>query len=339
MPQISIVVPIYNTEIYLSSCIDSVLSQTFRDFELLLINDGSTDKSEEICIKYVNVDNRVKLFNKINGGKSSALNLGIEEAIGKYLIVLDADDYWCDSEILQKLYLIAEQYQLDIIRGECNEVNNDGQVLKQYIDTKPKGFHSKVLGSGCFIDRIVQHQYFVVLCLIRKDSIGNIRFNTQRVFLEDAEFYITYLNQQLRCMYVPEIFYAYRKHSDSITVRHHPQKLSDAFNFSRFCYRAARKAQSDEMRVFCIKEGCRNYLFDLSVLAESERNYKELLIANDVYALTDLRRETIKSLKGIPMLKRALICYCPVTFAIYYFRSVYVLKLYIRKILNLLTNE
>ena len=84
MPQISVIVPVYNTEKYLHRCIDSILSQTFTDFEVLLIDDGSTDSSGEICDEYAAKDSRVRVFHKENGGVSSERNMGLDNAYGEY---------------------------------------------------------------------------------------------------------------------------------------------------------------------------------------------------------------------------------------------------------------
>lgn len=98
-PQISIVVPVYNVEKYLERCIDSILAQTFTDFELLLINDGSKDSSGLICDKYAEKDSRIRVFHKENGGVSRARNLGISNARGRWLCFIDSDD-WVDKEYL-----------------------------------------------------------------------------------------------------------------------------------------------------------------------------------------------------------------------------------------------
>lgn len=92
-PKISIIVPVYNVEQYLPHCIDSILVQSFTDFELLLIDDGSKDKSGEICDEYVEKDSRVKVFHKENGGVSSARNVGIEASNGEWICFVDSDDY------------------------------------------------------------------------------------------------------------------------------------------------------------------------------------------------------------------------------------------------------
>ena len=85
-PKVSIIVPVYNVEKYLHRCVDSILLQTFTDFELLLIDDGSTDKSVDICDKYALKDSRIRVFHKKNGGVSSARNLGIKKSSGVYFI-------------------------------------------------------------------------------------------------------------------------------------------------------------------------------------------------------------------------------------------------------------
>lgn len=94
MTRISVIVPVYNVEKYLSRCINSILTQTFSDFELLLINDGSTDNSGEICDIYAQKDKRIKVFHKRNEGVSAARNFGIENAIGEWIIFMDSDDYF-----------------------------------------------------------------------------------------------------------------------------------------------------------------------------------------------------------------------------------------------------
>lgn len=99
MPTISIIVPIYNTELYLSRCLDSILNQSFTDFELLLINDGSTDNSQKVIDVYSSLDNRVLSFEKSNGGLSEARNLGLENAKGEYITFVDSDD-WLNQDFL-----------------------------------------------------------------------------------------------------------------------------------------------------------------------------------------------------------------------------------------------
>lgn len=101
-PQISVIVPVYNVEKFLTQCIDSILNQDFIDFELLLVDDGSRDKSGKICDEYAHKDHRIRVFHKENGGVSSARNLGIDHATGQYIAFIDSDDY-VDADYLSIL--------------------------------------------------------------------------------------------------------------------------------------------------------------------------------------------------------------------------------------------
>ena len=92
MTKISVIVPVYKVEKYVGECINSILAQSFKDFELILVDDGSPDKSGEICDSYAKKDNRIKVFHKKNGGVSSARNFGIDKAVGEWLCFIDSDD-------------------------------------------------------------------------------------------------------------------------------------------------------------------------------------------------------------------------------------------------------
>ena len=113
MPRVSVIVPVYNVEKYLSKCIESILGQTFTDFELLLVDDGATDESGVICDRYAAIDSRIRVFHKQNGGVSTARNLGIQNALGDYIGFVDSDDY-IDSNMYEVLFNLIEEHQADI---------------------------------------------------------------------------------------------------------------------------------------------------------------------------------------------------------------------------------
>ena len=133
---VSIIIPVYNAEKYLNRCIDSILEQTFADFELLLIDDGSKDKSGEICDEYAKKDNRVRVFHKENGGVSSARNIGLDNARGEWVSFVDADD-WVESDYLAALFEDAEI--ADMTYFGCRYCYDDSSV-SSYI---PAEFYSQ----------------------------------------------------------------------------------------------------------------------------------------------------------------------------------------------------
>lgn len=100
----SIIIPVYNVQVYLEQCIKSVLDQTYKDYELILIDDGSTDQSGVLCDAYGEKDSRIRVIHQNNGGLSAARNRGIQMAAGDYIIFLDSDDYWKDKDVLEKIY-------------------------------------------------------------------------------------------------------------------------------------------------------------------------------------------------------------------------------------------
>ena len=125
--RISVIIPVYNTEQYLSRCLDSILSQSFDDFELLLIDDGSTDSSGAICDSYAEKDSRVRVFHKENGGVSSARNLGLDNAKGEWIYFVDSDDEVLPDGLLTMVNCISEE--VDVVMGGFVEVDEGGNPL------------------------------------------------------------------------------------------------------------------------------------------------------------------------------------------------------------------
>ncbi len=123
MPKFSIIIPVYNTEKYFNKCLDSVINQSYKDYEVIIINDGSTDSSEDIINNYSKENNKIKYYFKKNGGLSSARNYGVSKSKGEYIIFLDSDDY-LDKNILRVLNDNIED-NIDIIRFQSYRVFDD----------------------------------------------------------------------------------------------------------------------------------------------------------------------------------------------------------------------
>lgn len=327
-PKISVIVPIYNAEKYLGQCIDSVLRQKFTDLEILLVNDGSTDGSGGVCDQYALKDARVRVLHKENTGVSDTRNKALDIAQGDYLIFLDADDYWTDETFLEKFYNVAVEKNLDVLRGEYKYVTQTGEDMRYIkVPQKREKISGEVITSESFLENVILGEYFLVLSLIKRKAIENISFNTSRIFLEDAEFYLTMLLRNFRCAYLPVLFYAYRKHDDAVTESPNPKKLQDAFDFSRLCYMLARKTKNTRLQQLLVIEGIKNYKFDLMVVAESKRTWGEIKRLCFQYNLSELREKTIDSLKYVNISKN-LICVLPVKLIICYYRWLYYLKKY-----------
>lgn len=125
---ISVIVPVYNAEKYLDRCIQSILGQTHKDLELLLVDDGSTDSSGSICDQYAMEDARVRVFHKVNGGASTARNLGLDEAKGEWVAFVDSDD-WIDAEMYEEMLAAALQHSVDAVY--CDMVMEDTDASRR----------------------------------------------------------------------------------------------------------------------------------------------------------------------------------------------------------------
>lgn len=212
-PQISIIVPVYNTEKYLHRCIDSILVQTFTDFELLLINDGSTDKSGEICDEYAMKDSRIRVFHKKNGGVSSARNLGLDNTKGEWVAFVDSDD-WIKTDYL---YSMMSQSDADMIMSSFEIIDNfeewDNNIKNELYN------YSKI---KFFLERYINT---ATLCapwckLFKVSLIGNLRFNELISFKEDTIFVFEYLDKVNRVRTINSWGYQYRRGiNESLSVK------------------------------------------------------------------------------------------------------------------------
>lgn len=132
-PKISVIIPIYNAETYVSRCIESVLDQTYCNWQMILVDDGSKDKSLEICQKYADVDNRISVIHQENAGPGIARNTGIAKASGNYVVFIDSDDY-----IEKDYFLLLSEHDEDVIFINVRDVDEDGRVLKDDFMAKNK---------------------------------------------------------------------------------------------------------------------------------------------------------------------------------------------------------
>ncbi|MFR4037388.1 MAG: glycosyltransferase family 2 protein [Butyricimonas faecalis] len=150
MDKISVIIPVYNIASYLQRCLDSVISQTYKNLEIIVVNDGSLDNSLEILEEYAIRDERVVVLNKENGGVTSCRREGLANAQGKYIFFLDGDD-WLESESLERLYLLGKEQDADIIVGNAyySTDNEDIEMFSTNFDvlSSKEFIHSLAIGK------------------------------------------------------------------------------------------------------------------------------------------------------------------------------------------------
>ena len=213
MPIISVILPVFNMEKYIDRCVNSVIGQSFSDWELILVDDGSTDGSGNICDEYAKKDSRIRVIHKKNGGVASARQIGTDEAEGKYSIHCDADD-WIDSNMLENMYSEAQKEDADIVVSNFYyNYSNDRECL----------YKVKVpLVAQDFIKEILYGNSFGGLChkLIRHSLYKkyNIRYIEGVNYCEDVLVLAQLLKNDLHIRYIDKAYYHYcLENEDSIT--------------------------------------------------------------------------------------------------------------------------
>ena len=214
MAEVSIIIPVYQVENYIRQCIDSILVQTFTDFELILVDDGSKDKSGQICDEYAVLDQRVKVIHKENGGLSDARNCGMDQAVGNYFMFVDSDDYIAPT-MLEYLYKALMNKEADI--AVCNFLHFFEEDRKRDFSTN---IQSEVLsGAEIFYSRKNERVYGIWTVawnkLYKRETLGNVRFRFGK-YHED-EFWANDIYQlDIKIVTIPECLYYYRQRDNSI---------------------------------------------------------------------------------------------------------------------------
>ena len=215
MAEISVIVPVYNVEKYLKQCLDSIVNQTFKDIEIICVNDGSTDSSRTILEEYAKKDSRIKIIDKENGGLSSARNAGIKKAKGNFISFIDSDD-WVDITMFEKLYKNITELNTDISICAVNLYDEE----KQEINSKDKyfnlGFFDKTFDNRAF-SYLDTKPFIMDVCvmawnkLYRKsllDKTGTIF--PEGLIWEDGPFFFSIFFKTQRVSLVRDLLYYYR---------------------------------------------------------------------------------------------------------------------------------
>lgn len=217
MKKVSIVVPVYNVEKYMKRCLDSILAQTYTNLEIILVDDGSTDSSGEICDTYAEKDNRVVVIHKDNGGLSDARNVGIEKATGEYIAFIDSDDY-IDLSMVQVMVEKLEATSSDIVLCNYEYVDEDGRLIDE--SNGETRVISEELTSEQALDRLCKANstYYTIACnkIYKKEIFDKVRFRKGK--LHEDEFIVHEIYARMNKMVcIEDGFYKYVQRNSSIT--------------------------------------------------------------------------------------------------------------------------
>lgn len=288
-PKVSIVVPCYGVEKYLDRCMESLVNQTLRDIEIILVDDGSPDRVPEMCDEWAKKDARIKVIHKNNAGLGYARNSGLEIATGEYVAFVDSDDY-VDKKMYDSLFNEAELSHADVvfcgfyIEQKSNYWIESKEVTEKTIfNTKEdvERFMLDMIASAPHVTHERKYQMSVWHSIYKHSIIidNRIRFHSERkIVSEDIPFQVDYLKQAKTVVYLPDYFYYYCLNSTSLTTTYSPEK------YNRFkTLRNLLRSQLNE-----IKEGNdrANRIFigyvrsNIIKLLSSNRTDKDIILTN-----------------------------------------------------------
>ena len=220
MIKVSVIVPVYNVEDYLEKCLDSLVNQTLKEIEIIVVNDGSPDNSGKIIEKYAKKYKNIKAYTKENGGLSDARNYGIKKASGEYLVFIDSDDY-IDETMLEKMYQKAIQENLDIV--VCNSINvydnNTTIEIKSNLNYSSNPIKNYLISAPMACTRIY-----------KKELFDNIEFK-KGIYYEDLELTPKLVKYTKKIDFIDEgLYYYYQRVGSIMKQKDWNDKLLDIFN-------------------------------------------------------------------------------------------------------------
>ena len=275
----SVIIPVYNVKEYLSVCVNSVLSQIYDNFEIILVDDGSTDDSFILCDEYQNQDRRIKTVHKNNGGLSSARNCGIRYANGDYIIFLDSDDYWNDKKALSTIAEIINR-NVDLVcfgyreyvdgQGD-NGVGIDFTVYNQQLTSK-YDILSEMLAKGIYVSS--------ACCKVVRRSLilDNELFFKEGITSEDIDWSARLLKCVNSVAVFPESFYCYRQRNSSIVHNIKYENIEILTDNIIRCVELSEDILEDELKVIYFNYVAYQFItfLKLTLLCEDDSRTIEL---------------------------------------------------------------
>lgn len=267
MPKVSVIVPVYNVEHYLAKCLDSLVNQTLKDIEILVINDGSQDDSQSIINKFTKENpKKIQSFYKENGGLSEARNFGIDRASGEFFAFVDSDDY-IKENMLEEMYLIAQENNAEMVVCNLQKVDETGNIIRKLpqIPNMPQKIDLKEHFS-VFSDL----SYFACNKIFRKELFENKRF-TRGIHFEDIELIPQLLLQCKTIAHTQNYHYQYLERQDSISKTHTEKGLDILHavqSVERCFYESSFKNEKTVLKGFQILEGVYTFLAYLAYVRD-----------------------------------------------------------------------
>lgn len=271
---VSIIIPVYKVESYLHRCVDSVLAQTYRNIEIILIDDGSPDNCPTICDQYAAKDNRVKVIHKPNGGLSDARNAGIDIASGSWISFIDSDD-WVEADMYESLVKAANMANADISAGGVNDEISIGGVTKVLKTTFHGKEHIDILSNTDAMKRYFCTSWAAWGKIYRREVFDNISFPAGEIN-EDEAIVLYLLERCTKVLYTNKVFYHYVHRPDSITTSDFSEKKIAWYDHCKQNLDWTKK-HHPELEIYATQRLCNCILWTLREIALSSGSYREIV--------------------------------------------------------------
>ncbi len=308
MPEFSVIVPVYNVEKYLKICIDSIIRQSYQEFELILVDDGSPDACGKICDSYSSSDTRVKVVHKENGGLSSARNAGLDIASGKYVIFIDSDDFWDDDNALEHIHNNLIETDADVLVFPAKryyEIKNKYTYIMPSDVSRLKILDKDVNSS---IRYMIENNIYRAAAwnkVVKKSIIDNHTMRFKNGYLsEDMDWCGDLLLYAQKFDFYGNPFYAYRQQRNGSITKEKVEKLiSDKLYMCEKGFRQALKLQNKEKTDLLASY----YAYEYSVLLGVSSGIKNKELLSKVKNLKNLLDYDIsRKVRKVNMLKRLI---------------------------------
>lgn len=308
MKKVSIIIPVYNSELFIEQCILSVINQTYDNLEIIIIDDGSTDQSFKICQKFRNIDNRIQILKQQNKGVSSARNKGINIATGEYFFFLDSDDA-IHPMLIEESMQQAEKYHTELVLCECLKQNNRQleRKLKEVSSTDKRPIWRIVENKE--IEEWFHIKYKLSLLrvggMIRRDCIKMQYFNEKLICGEDTLFMYYLISKHIRMSYTESRWYYYRINPESLS---HSYITKNNKNYLEYIYFIRNSEYQKGHNIFALAwEG--RWIYQMKKI------YLEMRKAKKEDRCQELKRRAIAEIKNplfkrIPLRRRILFLCC-----------------------------
>lgn len=302
-PTFSVIVPVYNVEVYLDECINSIINQSYRNFEVILINDGSTDDSLDICKKYSLIDDRVKVFDKKNSGLSDTRNAGLLEAEGNYIFFIDSDDFLLDLEALNKLNSKIIDSSFDVVFFKFNKFKDFNKKMLPCHYSIPENIYEDVSRWLVEMNRVDAFYNSAWSKIVSRDLLirHDIKFKPG-LLGEDNHWFYSVVLHSTNYSFIDQPFIAYRQRIGSITKSYTLKNMTDLIYIIEYWVKANMSIKNREIIYASLAKQFCHALIGYSKVKDVQKEKYLYFFEECIFLLDFSENKRVKMFKFLHML-------------------------------------